>query len=416
MLVLAENRLAGSSPQILGDFESMILRDRNRPCIFAWSIANEEHTIQWSRTGERIGRTMVRRAHQLDPTRPVTAAMHDRGLGEGFANIVDLHGWNYIKVGDIDAFHRRRPNQPILGTEEASTLTTRGIYSEDPQLGYVSAYDRRTPKWGSTAESWWTFYEQRPWLPGAFVWTGFDYRGEPTPYKWPCTGSHFGLMDACGFPKDIYYYYQSWWTNPAQQTVLHLFPHWTWPGREGQLIEVCCFSNCDEVELLLNGKTLDRKPMPRNSHLCLQVPYECGTLQARGFRSGKPITTTTVETTATPAALTMSADRLRLRANGADLAAVTVQIVDAKGRFVPTANNSITFTVTGAGHLLGVGNGDPSSHESDKSNHRRAFNGLCLALVQSTDQSGRITLAATSPGLVPARLKLTTVNAPRITS
>jgi beta-galactosidase len=179
MLVMAENRLAGTGPQSLEDFKSMIVRDRNHPSIILWSIGNEEHTIQWSKSGERIGKTLVRTAHQLDPTRPVTAAMHDRGLGVGFANVVDVHGWNYLKVGNMDAFHKRRPNQPIFGSEEASTVTTRGIYADDPKRGYVSAYDIRTPKWGSTAEQWWKFFASRPWLAGGLA-------PHPTLASWIC--------------------------------------------------------------------------------------------------------------------------------------------------------------------------------------------------------------------------------------
>ncbi len=236
MLVMAENRLAGSQGDALAQFRGMILRNRNHPSIILWSIANEEHTIQWSIPGERIGKSMVQLAHRLDPTRAVTAAMHDKGLDVGFANIVDVHGWNYLNVGDMLAFHGRRPNQPIVGSEEGSTVCTRGIYRDDPKRGYVSAYDRRAPKWGSTAEAAWKFFARRPWLAGAFIWTGFDYFGEPIPYQWPCTASHFGLMDLCGFPKDNYYYFQSWWSS---QPVLHLFPHWNWKG--GKPIDVRCF-------------------------------------------------------------------------------------------------------------------------------------------------------------------------------
>jgi beta-galactosidase len=332
--------------------------------------------------------------------------MHDRGLGEGFANIVDVHGWNYIKVGDIEAFHKRRPHQPILGTEEASTVTTRGIYADDESRGYVSGYDKRTPKWGSTAEFWWSFYDQRPWLAGAFVWTGFDYRGEPIPYKWPCTGSHFGLMDACGFPKDIYYYYQSWWSDPGDRAVLHIFPHWNWRGREGESIEVWCFSNCDEVELLLNGNSLGRKTMPQNSHLQWSVKYQPGELRALGYRNGKRIATAAVHTAGAPVSMVLEPDCRIIRADGSDVVSIAARIVDDQGRTVPTADNAITFKVSGAGHFLGVGNGDPSSHESDKSSTRRAFNGLCLALVQSTEKPGRINITAHSSRVAGATLVL----------
>jgi beta-galactosidase len=403
ILVMAENRLAGSSPEVLSQLESMIRRDRNHPSIILWSLANEEHTIQWKIAGERIGKTMVRLCHKLDPTRKVTAAMHDKGLGVGFANIVDVHGWNYMKVGDIEAYHRRHPNRPIVGSEEASTVCTRGIYADDPKRGYVRAYDERAPGWGSTAESWWKFFAARDWLAGAFVWTGFDYRGEPIPYKWPCTASHFGVMDLCGFPKDNYYYYKSWWSD---ETVLHLFPHWNWQGREGEAIDVRCFTNCDEVELFLNHRSRGRKSVERNSHVAWKVRFEPGTLEAIGYRAGKQITRAKVETTSAPARIVLIPDRESIRADGEDVSSVTVSVVDAQGRTVPAAGNLIRFEVSGTGRLLGVGNGDPSSHESDKVPQRRLFNGLALGLIQSARTPGEIYLRARSPGLLPARITL----------
>jgi beta-galactosidase len=405
MLVIAENRLAGSAPGVLDDFERMIRRDRNHPSIVLWSIGNEEHTIQWSKAGERIGRTMIRLAHQLDPTRQVTAAMHDRGLDEGFANVVDVHGWNYINVGDIEAFHCRRPDQPIIGTEEGSTLSTRGVYADDPAGGYVSAYATRTPKWGSTAEHWWSFFANRDWLSGGFVWTGFDYRGEPTPYKWPCTGSHFGLMDQCGFPKDLYYYYQAWWST---RPVLHLFPHWNFVGREGEEIDIRCFSNCDEVELMLNDRTLGRQSVVRHSRCAWTVRFEPGRLEARGFKNGKQILVTSHQTTGKPARIALLADRSEIRADGQDVASVTVSVLDSDGLPVPTAVNLIEFRIRGEGHLLGVGNGDPSSHESEKAPARRLFSGLALALVQSNDTPGKIVLSARSEGLRESRITIVT--------
>ena len=403
LMVLAENRAAGSSPEVLGQFQSMLLRDRNHPSIILWSIANEEHTIQWSVAGERIGRTMIRLAHTLDPTRKVTAAMHDRGLDEGFATVVDVHGWNYINVGSIETFHRRRPDQPIVGSEEGSTVTTRGIYADDEQAGYVSAYDRRAPKWGSTAEAWWTFFVERDWLAGAFLWTGFDYYGEPIPYKWPCTASHFGLMDLCGFPKDLYHYYRAWWSDRPH---LHIMPHWNWPGREGEAIDVRVFGNCSEVELLLNGRSLGRKPMVRNSHLAWMVPYEAGTLEARGFTSGKRVLTVTRETTGDPVKLILTPDRRTIRADGEDVVQLAVSVVDAKNRPVPTAAGLVEFELKGPAVILGLGNGDPSSHESDKAPRRSLFNGLAMALIQSTARHGRITLTARAEGLREAKVVL----------
>ncbi len=399
MLVMCENRVASSAPEHLADFETMIRRDRNHPSVILWAIGNEEHTIQWSRAGERIGRTLLDLAHRLDPTRMVTAAMHDKGLGEGFANIVDVHGWNYMKVGDIEAFHARRPNQPIVSSEESSVVCTRGEYAEDKERGYVSAYDQRVPGWGMTAEKWWTFVAERPWHAGGFVWTGFDYRGEPIPYKWPCTTSHFGLMDLCGFPKDLYYYYQSWWND---HDVLHLFPHWNFPGREGEMIDVRVFTNLDLVELFFNSTSLGAKEVKRNSHVAWSVKYQPGVIEAVGYRAGQRVMNCRHETTVGPSALELLPDRESITADGEDLVIVTVQTRDDRDRVVPVANNRVTFDIEGPGRILGVGNGDPSSHEPDKATSRTLFNGLAMVIVQSARDAGTITLTARSDGLVSA--------------
>lgn len=399
MLVMCENRLASSADDCLRDFETMIRRDRNRPGVILWSIGNEEHSVQWARAGERIGSRLVRLAHKLDPTRKVTAAMHDRGLGEGFANVVDVHGWNYMKVGDIEAFHKRRPTQPIVGSEESSTVTTRGEYRDDASRGYVSAYDVRTPGWGTTAEKWWTFFRARPWLAGGFVWTGFDYRGEPIPYRWPCTASHFGLMDLCGFPKDLYWYYKAWWSN---EPVLHVFPHWNFAGHEGREIDVWCYTNFDFAELFVNGKSLGEVEVKRDSHAAWKAIYDPGEIEVVGrSRDGKTMRRR-VETTGPATSLELIADRNPIRADGEDVACVTVRALDERGRFVPIANDLVRFEIDGAGKLIGVGNGDPSSHESDKASFRKLFNGLALAIVQAGDKRGAIHISATAEGLSPA--------------
>jgi beta-galactosidase len=342
--------------------------------------------------------------------RPITAAMHDRSSAEGFMNVVDVHGWNYIAVGDIEGFRKVNPRTPIVGSEESSVMTTRGIYAEDPSRGYCTAYDVRTPKWGSTAERWWTYFADRPWLAGGFAWTGFDHRGEPIAYKWPNVVSHFGVMDLCGFEKDNFYYYQSWWSDPAERTVLHVFPHWTWPGREGQAIDVRCFSNCDEVELVLNEESLGRKPMPRNSHLAWIVPYTPGVLEARGFRGVKRVATKRVETATAPARIAASVVwPSRPYMGGTPMLRtdiVTISAVDAAGRLCPTANNEITFNLTGPARILGHGNGDPSDHTPHGSPSRRLFNGLCQVIVQRNGSKGHIVLEAHGDGLTSASVKI----------
>ena len=369
MLVMDENRLIGTSDWILDHFQRLIKRDRNHPCVILWSIGNEENEGSTAR-GERIGERMVALAHRVDPTRPTTYAGNNGTDYEGVNKTVDVRGFNYIMLGDelpaegpTDVYHRAHPQQPIIGSEEASTLATRGEYKNDPVKGFMSAYDTERPSWGSTAEHWWKYFSARPYLGGAFVWTGFDYRGEPTPYRWPCISSHFGVLDTCGFPKDDFYYYKSWWTN---EDVLHILPHWNWPGREGQIIPVWVHSNFEEVELFLNGKSLGRKKVVQNSHLEWPVAYVPGILQARGYRNGRAVTPEyVIETSGPPARLMIETDRPEIAANGEDVAILRISSRDAHNAWVPVADNDVTFEITG-GEILGVGNGNPSSHEKDK--------------------------------------------------
>jgi beta-galactosidase len=404
MLVLDENRTFSSEAEGASQLERLIRRDRNHPCVFAWSIANEEGSDQGNARGLRMATTLRRLARSLDPTRPVTAAMNG-GWGAGFSLVLDVQGFNYGTGARMDQFHARMPRLPAMGSEVASTVSTRGIYANDKEKGYVSAYDLNFPPWAATAETWWTTYAARPWLAGGFVWTGFDYRGEPTPYKWPCTSSHFGIMDTCGFPKDNFYYYQAWW---GDRPVLHLFPHWNWAGKEGQDIDVWVHSNLDRVELFVNGRSIGSQAMERNSHLAWKVPYAAGSIEARGFKDNVQVLVATRETTGAPASIVVRPDRASIHADGEDVAVLEVQVVDAAGRIVPTADNHLTFEVSGDGRLMGVGNGDPSSHEADKGSSRQAFNGLCCAIIQSSKSAGAIQVVASASGLQSATLSITT--------
>jgi beta-galactosidase len=404
MLVLDETRLFSSNDEGLSQLERMIRRDRNRPSVFAWSIANEEWSDQANDRGRRIAESLRRLAHRLDPSRPVVAAM-DSGYenGKGVTLAVDVQGFNYQRE-NLDAFHRKYPALPVMGSETASAFATRGVYVDDPARGYKSAYDVNKPDYGATAEQWWSFYAARPFLAGGFVWTGFDYRGEPSPYKWPCINSHFGILDTCGFPKDTFFYYQAWW---GVEPVLHLFPHWNWAGREGQEIDVWCHSNLDRVELVVNGRSLGVQDMKQPSHVSWKVPYTPGAIEARGFKDGKQVLTSRRETTGAAGRIVLQPDRAKIAADGEDVSVVAVQVVDAQGRLVPTADNEITFHMSGSGRIVGVGNGDPSSHEPDKAAMRRAFGGLCMAIVQTTKDPGEIRLDASSPGLEPASAGIT---------
>ncbi|HEX4120998.1 MAG TPA: beta-galactosidase GalA [Verrucomicrobiae bacterium] len=361
MLVMDENRLLGSDSQNLHYLEDQVRRDRNHPSVFIWSLFNEEDR-QTTPAAARVADTMQRLVHHLDPTRLCTAAGNVGNVFEGVNSVLDVRGWNYYPTA-VDAYHKAHPAQPEIGTEQASTVSTRGIYANDTHRGYVSAYDDNAPPWANTAEFWWKIFAARPWLSGGFVWTGFDYRGEPTPYGWPCINSHFGIMDTCGFAKDNFYYYQSWWSD---RTVLHLLPHWNWAGKEGQDIDVRCLSNCEEVELFLNGESLGRKKMPINSHLQWTVKYTPGTLLAKGYKDGRIIAEDKVETTGAPARIKLLPDRASITADGQDISIIKVAVVDADGRTVPTADSLVNFDLTGPGKIIGVGNGDPSCHEPDQ--------------------------------------------------
>ena len=363
MLVLDESRLMGSDSENLKKWDDQIRRDRNHPSVAIWSIANEQFAVQDSPQAGNVARTMQDYVKQLDPTRPVTYASPEGDVFRGINSVIEVRGWNYHYGPDMDRYHAEHPNQPNVGTEQASVVGTRGIYTNDPSHGYVAAYDVVWPGWTTTAESWWSFFAVRPWLSGAFVWTGFDYRGEPTPYWWPCINSHFGILDTCGFPKDVFYYYQSWWTT---NTVLHLLPHWNWPGREGQEILVQAFSNCKQVELFLNGESLGKQAMKPNSKLSWEVKYAPGTLSAKGFdAAGNIVAETKVETTGDAVQIQLTPDRKTINADGEDVAIFTVSALDAQGRPVPVAQNKINFSIEGNGRILGVGNGDPSCHEPD---------------------------------------------------
>ena len=362
MLVMDENRLLGSDAQNLERFEGQILRDRNHPSVVIWSIANEEFTVQGTPAGGRVAQTMEALIKRLDPSRPITYPAPVGNDFYGINGVIEVRGWNYHVGHDMDDYHKEHPAQPNVGTEQGSTVSTRGIYANDAARGYVSAYDDNAPSWAHTAETWWSYFAERPWLSGGFVWTGFDYRGEPTPYSWPCINSHFGILDTCGFPKDNFWYYQSWWTT---NVILHVLPHWNWPGKEGQEIDVRALSNCEEVELFLNGTSLGRQQMKRNSEIRWKVKYAPGTLSAKGFKGGRQVAETKVETTGEPASVNLIPDHASIKANGRDLSVITVAVLDAQGRMVPTASNLVHFELEGPGRILGVGNGDPSCHEPD---------------------------------------------------
>jgi beta-galactosidase len=347
---------------------------------------------------------MVRRCHELDPTRVVSAAVNGNNE-KGVSLALDIIGFNY-QLQFPDGYHKEHPEKAIYGSETASTISQRGVYRTDPLGNSLSAYDVNHTSWSEIAEDWWPFYATREWEAGGFAWTGFDYRGEPTPYGWPSINSNFGIVDTCGFPKDNFFYYRAWW---RKESLLHLFPHWNWEGREGEEIPVWAHSNLDEVELFLNGKSLGRQKVPRYLHVDWKVRYEPGTIEAQGYKDGKLVLSEKRETTGPVASLRLAADRAAIDADGEDVAVLTVDALDSAGRAVPTASDLIHFKVTGEGALIGVGNGDPNCQESDKEPRRSLFNGLAQAILQSTKTPGAIEIeASVLGGITPAKLSITT--------
>ena len=409
VMMMCETRQMSSSPEGLAQLEVMVKRYRNSPSIVLWSIGNEEGHLQndMAEEGEKIAATMVERCHELDPTRVVSAAVNGDNK-QGVSDALDIIGFNY-ELQFPDGFHQAHPDKPVFGSETASAISTRGEYETDPLRNIVSAYDRNQPGWGETAEQWWTFYDTRAWEAGGFAWTGFDYRGEPTPYGWPSINSQFGIVDTCGFPKDTFFYYKSWW---GKDPVVHLFPHWNFEGREGDEIPVWVHSNLETVELFVNGQSQGTKPVPRLGHVEWKVRYAPGVIEARGTRNGKIVLTVKRETTGPVTALRLTADRTEIDADGEDVAMVKVEALDKDGRAVPTAQHQVAFKVSGAGALIGVGNGDPNCQESDKEPRRSLFNGLAQVILQSTRQPGTIEMEAVNlvrhQEVTPARLTITT--------
>lgn len=389
MMMMCETRLAASTSEGLAQYGAMVRRYRNSPSIILWSIGNEEWRLQSTVEGGRVAASMIAHSHKLDPTRLCTAAVNG-SLGKPWSVALDVEGYNY-NLKDIDPFHKAHPAVPSVGSETASTVATRGIYQTDKLRNQVSAYDVNYPPWAETAEQWWKFYAARPYLSGGFVWTGFDYRGEPTPYGWPSINSQFGILDMCGFPKDDFFYYKAWW---GKAPVLHLLPHWNWGERLGEPINVWVHSNLDEVELLLNGKSRGSKKVEPNTHLEWSVSYEPGVLEARGSKGGKIVLTDKRETTGPVASLRLTPDRSTIDADGEDLVILRVEALDAQGRVVPTAGNYVKFKIAGEGTFLGVGNGDPNCQEPDKEPARSLFNGLAQVIIQSTRTPGQISIEA----------------------
>ena len=411
ILVIDENRLTGINEEHLRLLERMIKRDRNHPSVILWSNGNEEWGMENTIQGTRIAATMREYTHLLDPTRHSTIA---NAGGREMVKGLDVVGFNYIVQNDVDNQKKNNPTWKIVGTEETTGCGTRGWYFKDEKYpGRMVSLNRTMEQnYENIIERGWKFYDERPWAAGLFYWTGFDYRGEPNPLSYPAHDSEFGILDYCGFPKDETYYLKSWWTD---EPVLHIFPHWNLQGHEGEEVEVWAYSNCDEVELTVNGKKLGRQPMPRNGHLKWKAVYQPGRVEATGYKNGKRILTKTIETTKAAAKVVLKADRHQIAADGQDMAIVNIELHDQKGRFVPNACPVLTFCLEGDANIIGCGNGDPSYLGSDHPDKQPchtfsipAFNGRAQVLIQSGKLPSTVTLKCTADGLKYGLLTITT--------
>ncbi|MUP45404.1 DUF4982 domain-containing protein [Gramella sp. BOM4] len=417
------------------DLEDFIIRDRNHPSIIIWSIGNEIQE-QWNEEGVRTAKELKAIVRELDTTRPITVAMNppvnmpDADVTTQFdasevslnpvaaSGILDIIGYNYAHQ-TYEHHQKNFPETPFIATETTSGLQTRGYYEfpsdtlkiwpvrwDIPFDGgnpdhTISAFDQVRVPWGSLHETTLKIIKKHDFLSGMFIWTGFDYIGEPTPYTWPSRSSYFGIVDLAGFPKDVYYMYQSEWTR---KDVLHILPHWNW--EKGQTVNVWAYyNNADEVELFVNGKSKGvRKKLGDELHVMWRIPFEAGTLKAISRKNGQVVLEREVKTAGEPSNLRLSADRQKIRADGSDLSFVTVEIVDKQANLVPKANNQLNFSVEGEGTIVGVASGDPTNHESFKGNTHKAMNGKCLVIVQGTQTSGNIILKVSAEGLEEQQL------------
>ncbi|WP_139955941.1 beta-galactosidase GalB [Flavicella sediminum] len=426
------------------DLRDMIKRDRNHPSVIMWSIGNE--ILEQSRKdGWKITKMLNDICHDEDNTRPTTVGFNyfPAPFKNKLANYVDIVGMNYWPE-NYQGILKDNPNMIVYGSETSSQTSSRGVYhlpiefKEKHETNHVSSYDVIVgPPWAYAPDIEFDAQAKEPRSLGEFIWTGFDYLGEPTPYggrdnstngywndDWPSRSSYFAPVDLCGFPKDRYYLYQSQWTT---EPMVHILPHWNWEGKEGEIIPVYSYTNCDEVELFVNGKSFGRRvkgkdftEIPSEYHgfkkgmyktkyrLSWNVPYQKGSIKAVAYKNGKVVSEKEIKTAGAPAKISLIADRTEISADGNDLSFITVKIEDKDGNICPLADNLVSFEIDGAGTLAAVGNGDQTSMASFQVPQRKAFNGLCLLIVKSTEKSGNIQIKATSNNLMAASTSIST--------
>jgi beta-galactosidase len=405
------------------DLTETLRRDRNHPSVVMWSVGNEVHE-QYTEEGVEILKRLINICHSEDPSRPVTQG-NSMIASEGpppalpeFLEAQDIVGYNYV-----DRWNTRRelyfsidkmanPEWKMIGTENRSVQGVRGDYSLGDDPGTVRPnYNTQMIE----SSLLWKVVAMNDYVMGDFMWTGIDYMGESS---WPHTTWRFGVIDRCGFPKDAFYFYQSIWT---EEPMIHIFPHWNWEGREGQFIPVLCYTNCDAVELFLNGKSIGEKriefprygmvggynrylrprvfPTTADLHLSWDVPYEPGTLRAVGKRNGEPVFVKEIKTSGEPARIRLSTDKNNLSLSKGDVVHITAEILDSEGNIVPLASNLVSFQVKGPGKIIATDSGDPMDYRSFKNTDRNAFHGLSLAIIGASGKKGEITVTAVSEGL-----------------
>ena len=396
MIVMDENRRFETGDEFVRNLQTLIKRDRNHPSVVFWSLFNEE-PIQNTQLGARIFRRLKAEVKKLDDTRLITGAIN--GSMEGAGLEMDVTGINY-GIKNIDIFHKKYPSQPIIGSENNSAVTTRGCYKTDNDKHELAGYDEETVPWGQTVRETWDFVRKNDYFGGIFIWTGFDYRGEPTPYEWPSVSSQFGILDTCGFKKDSFYFNKACFTD---RPTIHVMPHWNWT--EGQIVKVAAPTNCDEAELILNGVSLGKKPSDCIRTPVWKVKFQPGTLEVVGYVNGKKAASDSVTTAGKPVKIVAETDKTALIADDGDAAVVNVSLADENGVFVPESAQKITFEAIGDIYVRGVGNGDPNSHEPDAATYRNLYKGRCQAIISAKCGGKSGTLIVKADGVESAKIE-----------